>query len=71
MTIELIVNVILLVSAVAALAVMLKWDMQMLQQNSYRNERYTAWLKESDDYYSTKRVLDAAVLGRVVVVAFF
>lgn len=62
MTIELIANVILLVSAVAALAVMLKWDMQMLQQNSYRNERYTAWLKESDDYYSTKRVLDAAVL---------
>lgn len=62
MTIELIVNVILLVATVAAFAIMLKWDMQMLQQNSYRNERYRAWLKESSDHYSVQRLIDAAVL---------
>lgn len=62
MTFELIVNVILMAMSVVGFAIMLKWDMQMLQQNSYRNERYTAWLKESGDYYSVQRLIDAAVL---------
>ncbi len=62
MTLELIANVILMAMSAIGFAVMLKWDMQMLQQNSYRNERYTAWLKESSDYYSVQRLLDVAVL---------
>ena len=45
MKIEEIVNVVFAVSALFALAVMLKHDMQMMQQNSYRNERYSGLSK--------------------------
>lgn len=56
------VHIILIIAAVAYLAVMLKWDMQMMQQNSYRNERYLAWLRTSNDYMSMNRIISLAML---------
>lgn len=38
-----------------------KYDIQMLQQNSYRISRYYRWL-EKGDYYSASRLVDLALL---------
>ena len=38
-----------------------KFDMQMMQQNSYRNERYFKWWRMSKDYASMSRISDLAV----------
>lgn len=37
-------------------------DLMMLQQNSYRNERYDRWLKQSQDTTSTMRLVSGAVV---------
>ena len=39
----------------------LKRDLMMLQQNSYRNERYMRWLKSSQDTTSTSRLIAIAI----------
>ena len=36
-------------------------DLMMLQQNSYRSERYRRWLRQSGDSTSTARLLGMAV----------
>jgi UDP-N-acetylmuramoyl-tripeptide--D-alanyl-D-alanine ligase len=59
---ELIVNIFFIAFAIFDLVVMLRWDMQMLQQNSYRNERYGSWIKASGETASLKRILDIVVL---------
>ena len=54
------VSIFIIVFAVAVvfnLAVMLKYDMQMMQQNSYRNERYIKWFKQSCDSVNMHRLL--------------
>lgn len=38
-----------------------KFDLQMMQQNSYRNDRYFKWWKMSKDYGSMSRLTDLAV----------
>lgn len=38
-----------------------KRDLMMLQQNSYRNERYNRWLRSSQDTTSTMRLVSGAV----------
>ena len=38
-----------------------KFDLQMMQQNSYRNERYFKWWRMSKDYASMSRISDLAV----------
>lgn len=45
------------VMVVAALVVELKRDLMMLQQNSYRAERYARWLRTSADTTSTSRLI--------------
>lgn len=40
----------------------LKRDLMMLQQNSYRNERYMRWLKASQDSTSVPRIIALALL---------
>lgn len=40
----------------------LKRDMMMLQQNSYRRERYTRWLSQSGDSTSATRILGIIIL---------
>lgn len=38
-----------------------KFDLQMMQQNSYRNDRYFKWWHMSKDYASMSRISDLAV----------
>lgn len=45
-----------------SLAVELRRDLMMLQQNSYRNERYLRWLKASQDSTSVVRLLSVIVV---------
>ena len=49
---------------IAAIALVLEFRRQlmMLQQNSYRNERYARWLSTSQDSTSTMRLITGAVL---------
>ena len=40
----------------------IKWDMQMMQQNSYRNDRYMRWLSGSGEWSSSRRLVDIVML---------
>ena len=51
-----------IVAAVANLGLELKRDLMMLQQNSYRRERYYRWLSTSGDSTSVWRLCGMAVL---------
>lgn len=62
MTITTIANICLLVAALLGLCAMLHWDLQNLQQSDYSNSRYNAWLRESSDLTSPKRLTVIAVL---------
>lgn len=57
-----IAHVTMLVAALFALIAMLLWDLQNLQQSGYSNSRYNAWLRQSGEISSLKRLLVAAVL---------
>lgn len=50
-----------LVSAVYLVATY-KVDLQMMQQNSYRNNRYFKWWKTNNNYASISRITDLAML---------
>ncbi|MDE6303939.1 MAG: UDP-N-acetylmuramoyl-tripeptide--D-alanyl-D-alanine ligase [Paramuribaculum sp.] len=57
-------TIIFIITALAALANLfaeLRRDLTMLQQNSYRRERYINWIKQSGDTTSTPRLLGMAV----------
>lgn len=69
MTITLIIDIVLAVSAVFYLFVVVKRDLQMLQQNSYRNERYKKWLKTNSEYTTTSRML-CMVMGLLLASSF-
>ncbi len=69
MTITLIIDIILAISAVFYLFVVVKRDLQMLQQNSYRNERYKKWLKTNSEYTTTSRML-CMVMGLLLASSF-
>lgn len=49
---------------VAAIHLLLiyKVDLQMMQQNSYRNDRYFRWWRKNSDYSSASRMVGLAVL---------
>lgn len=49
---------------IAFLSATVRYSTQMFQQNSYRNERYNRWLKQSGEWYSRANLL--AVVGAVV-----
>lgn len=51
-----------IVVALASLLLELKRDLTMLQQNSYRNDRYMRWLRSSGDTTSTNRLLSIAIV---------
>ena len=48
--------------AIINLFLELKRDLMMLQQNSYRNERYMRWLRSSQDTTSTSRLIAIVIL---------
>ena len=57
-----IIDILFVIAAVALLLTEVKWDMQMMQQNSYRNERFIKWLKGSSEYAGVSRLADLAML---------
>ena len=57
MTLTTIINWLFLAVALMGAAVMARWDLQMLQQNSYFNSRYRRWLTTSEEHLTVKRVL--------------
>ena len=58
----LIANILLAISAFLSLVAMLRWDLLMLQDKDYSNKEFMAWLQESDETYSTKRIIPMAAL---------
>lgn len=59
---ELIEYTFILAVAVFNVAIELRRDLMMLQQNSYRNERYWRWLRQSGDTTSFIRLLAMVVV---------
>ena len=59
---QLIANILLAVSSCFALVVMLRWDLIMLQEKDYSNKQFMAWLQESDESFSPKRIIPMAAL---------
>lgn len=62
MTFTMIVDILFAITAIALMLVEMKWDMQMMQQNSYRNERFIKWLRTSNDYAGVSRLTDLVML---------
>lgn len=58
----LIINIIAILLAAIALIYEFRRQLMMLQQNSYRNERYRRWLSTSEDSTSTMRLVTGAVI---------
>lgn len=61
MSFEYIVSVVYFLAMLILLCAVVKRDLQMLQQNSYRNERLWRWIKTSSEYMSTLRILNFAL----------
>lgn len=57
-----IANIALLAAATIGLIAMLRWDLRALQLNGFQNNRYNAWLRQSSDLTSPKRLTVLAVL---------
>lgn len=57
-----IANITLMIAALFALCAMLRWDLMMQQQNGFSNRRYNAWLRQSSELTSIKRLTVLAVL---------
>lgn len=51
-----ILSCLFLLVLLANMVLMYKHDLQMLQQNSYRHERYVNWLKQSHDWRASNRL---------------
>jgi len=58
----LIAHIILLIAALFALCIMMRWDIMILQRNDYNNSQYNKWLKKSSEFTSIKRLVILAVL---------
>ncbi len=55
-------SIIVTLIALAAVVMEFRRDLMMLQQNSYRNDRYSRWLSQSQDSTSTMRLVSGAVV---------
>ncbi len=58
----LIMSIIATLVAIACYFIEFRRDLMMLQQNSYRNERYNRWLHTSQDTTSVMRLVSGAVV---------
>ncbi|MDE6122322.1 MAG: hypothetical protein K2F76_03690, partial [Duncaniella dubosii] len=54
--------IIAILLAIINVVLEFKRDLMMLQQNSYRNDRYNRWLSSSQDSTSTMRLISGAVV---------
>ena len=59
---QLIANILLAVSAFFSLVAMLRWDLLILQGKDYSNKEFMTWLHDSEETFSTKRVIPMAAL---------
>ncbi|GHU62963.1 Mur ligase [Bacteroidia bacterium] len=57
---NIIISIFCTLSALTCLFVKLRYELQMMQQNSYRNSRYLNWLKK--DLLSQRRIIEVAIL---------
>lgn len=57
-----IMSIIATLVAIACYFIEFRRDLMMLQQNSYRNERYNRWLHTSQDTTSVMRLVSGAVV---------
>lgn len=69
MILRLTIDILLAIVSTIYLVLVLKRDLQMLQQNSYRNERYKKWLDMNGEYTATSRVA-CMVFGLLLVTTF-
>ena len=56
-------TIITLLALLAAASCELSRDLMMLQQNSYRPERYSRWLRESGDTTAPRRLMGFVVFS--------
>lgn len=54
--ITLITQIVLIIALILYVGVALKYELQMMQQNSYRNDRYWRWMKNNGDSSSPRRL---------------
>lgn len=54
--------IILIASALLDLCAMLKFDAYFLQENAFDNSRFFSWLRQNDEFMSTKRLLVLCIL---------
>ena len=59
---QLITHISLVVAGFLALAMMLRYDMVMLQRQECGNKKFMQWLHDSDETYSAKRIVPMAAL---------
>lgn len=69
MILNIMVDILLAIAATIYLVLVVKRDLQMLQQNSYRNERYKKWLDTNSEYTTTPRTV-CMVMGLLLVTTF-
>ena len=53
---------VFLLSLLVELFFMVRWDLQMLQQNSYFNKRYIKWFKTAEEHLTVKRIITLLLL---------
>ena len=59
---QLITHISLVVAVFLALAMMLRYDMVMLQRQDCGNKKFMQWLHDNDESYSGKRIVPMAAL---------
>lgn len=62
-TFRLTIFILTIILSIANLLLFYKYDLQMLQQNSYRNQRYIKWIRNSDETSRMQRLIAMAVLA--------
>ena len=65
---ETVLTIVFLAVAAVWVCVKLGYELQMFQQNSYRNERYFKWLGKN--YASIDRVVELAALVAIAIIWF-
>ncbi|MCQ2973861.1 MAG: UDP-N-acetylmuramoyl-tripeptide--D-alanyl-D-alanine ligase [Bacteroidales bacterium] len=64
-----IINIAIAVLLCAWLIIKLRFELQMFQQNSYRNERYAKWLKKN--IFAKERIFEIIPIWIIAIVIFF
>lgn len=63
------IDILLAIVAIIYMVLVVKRDLQMLQQNSYRNERYKNWMNVNNEYTTPSRIA-CMVMGMLLASMF-